>query len=215
MGSSPDTILLTRPEAQSLQTRAHLGPGVKTIVSPLTRIVFRSAEFSAAQAVLFTSRNGIEGALAAGLRPEGRAVCVGDATAARATAAGFSALSANGTAEDLTALALSELSPDRGPLLHPRGLHTDPALKKRLTEAGFTVGCVPVYSPRAGRLLGAGWSDDWRLDRTRAIAISAAAAVPLQALGFATVQTTPEPTGAAMLGTIAAWLSENSRCTAP
>ncbi|MEL6125926.1 MAG: uroporphyrinogen-III synthase [Pseudomonadota bacterium] len=241
MGSSPDTVLLTRPAPAAARTAAALGPSVKTLVSPLTEIRFQQAAFETAQAVLFTSANGAAGAVASGLSTNLPAYCVGPATMDRARAAGLDAHSADGTARELAELVRSTLSPNGGALIHARGAEADSTVRDLLTEAGFTVqdavvyhavplplsadalaalkagriAVAPVYSPRGARLLTAAFDDRWSLSSTHAVAISAAAADPLSQLPFRSVTVAARPDGTAMIDAIIDRLSEISRCTAP
>ena len=90
------TVLLTRPETQSLRFAADLrrrfGP-VSVVLSPVLRIVPRRGPVPLADvaAVVLTSENGAR-ALAAAADVAGmRAYCVGDRTAKVATAAGMRA----------------------------------------------------------------------------------------------------------------------------
>ncbi|MCM2562009.1 uroporphyrinogen-III synthase [Lutimaribacter sp. EGI FJ00015] len=141
------TILLTRPAEGSArfaeELRARLGE-VPIVQSPVLRIIGTGAQpdLSDDPVVLFTSRNGVTHC---GVTPKRgqRALCVGDATAQMARAAGFDAVSASGDVEDLLRLVTHE-APKR-PLLHLRGEHSAGDLAARLRKAGLRVRETVVY----------------------------------------------------------------------
>lgn len=116
--------------------------GAEPIIAPLLHIIpcGYDTNVDGAQALLFTS--------AAGVRafPDARRVrampvlCVGDATAHAATAAGFDDVrSADGDAAVLVQLAIATLDPAKGPLIHVRGTHVAGDLAGHLDAAGFRV----------------------------------------------------------------------------
>ena len=123
----PIPLLITRPLAQSQEFAALIEatyPGrFEPIISPLLEIRPEpgSVDTSGAQALLFSSRNGVrEFARRSGERSL-PALCVGDATAQEAASLGFSAMSAGGDASALTGLAAQSYLPDFGFMLHFRG----------------------------------------------------------------------------------------------
>ncbi|MDU8942503.1 uroporphyrinogen-III synthase [Ovoidimarina sediminis] len=136
-------ILLTRPEASSGAFAAGLaGAGAEILTSPLQEIVPLGDPVTLAPdaVVLFTSRHAPPRvADAAGQR----AYCVGDATAEAARAAGFTTVSASGTAEDLVRL----VARDRpvGPLFYLRGRNVSHDLVQALEGQGRTVAEHVVY----------------------------------------------------------------------
>ncbi|SDW20903.1 uroporphyrinogen-III synthase [Roseicitreum antarcticum] len=175
--------------------------------------------------VIFTSENGVAGYVAGGGRCDLPAWCVGPVTVAAARNAGFvPVVDGGGDAVALSRMLCAQ-RPD-GPLCHARGSHVAADLATSLTAAGLQVteatvyaqhatplsrdACallssagpviVPVFSPRTARLLAQGWA---ALAQPRAsvtaIAISPAAAAPLQSCGFGQVVTAPTPNGAAIL----------------
>lgn len=182
-------VLLTRPEADSREIEAALAP-VPCLVWPLTRVEFLPAELPEAEALVFTSRHGVAGYLAAGGRAGLPAICVGPATRAAAEAAGFGPCADAGG----DAARLPELAAGRGRVLYSRGADVargaDPgwaeAVVYRAVETGGPprsvlralaageVGLVTVWSPRGGRIL-ARHPD---LGALPAVAISAAAGAP-------------------------------------
>jgi uroporphyrinogen-III synthase len=175
------TILLTRPEpaASSMaeDLRAAL-PGAAVLVSPLMRIAYGGAlpPLAGSEALIFTSRHGVEGFCRLSPCRDLRAYSVGEATAEAARARGLRTVAAGGDAEAL--LARIAEAGDAGPFLHPRGRHvaadiagalrarghvaaetvvyTQEALplspEARALLAGAAPVLLPVMSPRSGRL---------------------------------------------------------------
>ncbi|MGF1660156.1 MAG: uroporphyrinogen-III synthase [Rubrimonas sp.] len=228
----PPTLLLTRPQAQSQPLAAALeAEGWRTIVWPLLEIVDVGPppDLSGAQAVLLSSANA---ARRLGLC-DIPALCVGPATAEAASRTGArNVLSADGDADALARLAARTLLPEKGPVLFARGAEVAGNLAGALMAAGFEVreqvvyaarparaapfatahalaagevAAVVFYSPRSAQVF-AGLAEGFRagLARTAAVAISAAAAVPLEGLGFGAVSVAARPDGAAMLDAIRA-----------
>ena len=169
-------LLITRGAAEgaalarTLEARGH-----RCLLEPLFEIhpvaVPQEAlrrDLEGAQALLFTSANGVR-AFAA-LEP-GRAwpvLAVGDATAAAARGAGFATVeSAGGAVEDLAALAAKGLRTTDGPLFHAAASAVAGDLKGALEAAGFAVRRRVLYearpaqafSPETGRALTAGAID--------------------------------------------------------
>ena len=185
-----------------------------------------AAALAACQAVLLTSANGARAlAEASDLRSK-PVFAVGDTTAATAEGLGFTSVaSASGDAAALGALLAQRLDPTKGPLIHVAGVDVagelapegfeirrfalyearqadalpDPAraaLQARALDAAM------FFSPRASQVFAtlvekAGLADACR--GVAAIAISPAAAEPLTALPFRTVQTAARPTRQAVL----------------
>lgn len=209
---------VTRTEPGASRTAARLAAlGFEPLVAPVlaVRPIARPApDLTGFAALAFTSPNGV--AVFADLTPD-RALpvfAVGDTTAERAKQAGFHTVtSASGALSDLAWLIAGEAP---GRVLVPGAREPAGDLNALLDGAVETV-ILPVYeatgtgtrppagfdavlahSPRAamavaqalGRKGGAG-----RL----AVAISAAAAAPLAAAGFAEIRTAGEPTDAAVL----------------
>lgn len=209
---------MTRTEPGASRTATRLAArGFEPLVAPVLAvrpIIQPAPDLTGIAALAFTSPNGV--AVFADLTPErGLPVfAVGDATADRARQAGFRTVtSASGALSDLAWLIAGET---RGPVLVPGAREPAGDMDALLNGAVETV-ILPVYeatetrarppaafdavlahSPRAatavaralGRKGGAG-----RL----AVAISAAAAAPLAAAGFAEIRTAGEPTDAAVL----------------
>lgn len=140
-------LLLTRPAAASARTRAAVElarPGAVVVESPvmeIARVPFVMEERPGG--LILTSENGAEVAAGLGL-PEGTvAWCVGERTAEVARAAGLRDISADGDAEALLRMILSE--PEAGPLLHLRGEHARGDIVPRLRAAGRAARAVVVY----------------------------------------------------------------------
>lgn len=147
------TLLLTRPHTASARfaasLRAMLGDDWPIVESPLLDIVLLTppaddvAMAAAADQVIFTSENGVEG-LAALLPARGRvAWCVGGRTAAAARAVGYQAIAAEGDAPSLRAL-IGAAAP-RARLVHARGRHIVAPLAQQLTAAGLPCTEITVY----------------------------------------------------------------------
>lgn len=141
-------VLITRPEPEASATaRLIAARDFHPIIAPLLHITRRSPSLpdpARLQAILVTSGNALPG-----LAPTHLSVslfAVGDATAERARALGFRAVtSAHGDGAALAALALAQLSPRAGPLLLAAGAHRGDALASTLRAAGFTVARRVLY----------------------------------------------------------------------
>lgn len=140
-------LIITRPAPDAARFAADVTARVDAtiIISPLQKIVPVDAVCDAA-AVLFTSSNGVAQAARMGVTGL-RAWCVGDRTAQQAQKAGFDALSAGGSAEDLIALILAEKPTEN--LTHIRGRETRGDIAPRLTAAGFLCADLIVYEQEA------------------------------------------------------------------
>src|SRR5207253_65525 len=106
-------------------------------------------DLAGVQAVLCTSANGVR-ALARRSGERGIALfAVGEATAARARAEGFSHVeSAGGDVDDLARLACERLAPQDGRLLHVAGSDVAGDLAGLLRDAGFATERVVLYEAR-------------------------------------------------------------------
>ena len=166
-GSLP-RVLLTRARAQAEAFAKQLWAEscLEPIISPMQEMRDLTVTFdlSGISALAFTSKNGVEAfaRLSSARLP---AYCVGEATAARATALGFEATAAAGTAD-----ALRAILPKTG-VLHLHGRHVRQVLgerhlaiynqvalplsdvAQRLLQAG-DIHAVPLFSPRSATLFG-------------------------------------------------------------
>src|SRR5687767_2000262 len=116
-------VLITRPRDDALSLAEKLeGRGHKVLIEPLLEIryvVGAKIDLAGAQAVLFTSTNGVRAFAAAESRRDLPAFAVGDSTAAAARVAGFTMVeSAGGTVDDLVRLVQARLKPQGGALVH-------------------------------------------------------------------------------------------------
>jgi uroporphyrinogen-III synthase len=134
-------VAITRaaPEADLTAERVR-ERGAIPILTPLLTIEPRAfnADVSGAQALLFTSANGVRAFAKASPSRNPVVLTVGDATAAAARDAGFADVrSADGDGIALAALAQQALDPARGALLHISGAHIAIDIAAALTAAGF------------------------------------------------------------------------------
>lgn len=139
-------VLITRPEPGAQDTAARVAAlGFTPIAAPMLAIRPLPARLpTKIQAVLLTSANALP-ALPAALHPV-PLLAVGDATAARARAAGFASVtSAGGDATALAALVARSLTPANGALLLPAARGEGMALARLLRAAGFAVQRRTVY----------------------------------------------------------------------
>lgn len=138
--------MITRPDPGAQDTAARVTAlGYTPIAAPMLTIRPLPARLPAKiQAVLLTSANALP-ALPAALHAL-PLLAVGDATAARARAAGFATVtSANGDATALAALVARSLTPANGALLLPTARGEGMALAGLLRAAGFAVWRRTVY----------------------------------------------------------------------
>lgn len=216
------TVLLTRPTAQSQRFAATLGPEFQVIVSPLLEIIYTSgpSDTGAAQAVVFTSSNGVSGWVQRNGPTNLPAFCVGERTADSAIRAGFSVPA---VAETLATLAPLIAAVTTAPLLHIRGTHVSGDITVLLPAHQITtcityearatplstdahtalstgqIDMIPVFSPRTAHRLVAERADSWQIDNTRLCAISPATADALKTFGQSRIQIAEQPNAASIL----------------
>jgi uroporphyrinogen-III synthase len=152
--SRPRTqALVTRPREESESLASALAVrGIGAIIEPMMEIHYPAGEtldLAAVQAILCTSANGVR-ALA---RESGERalplLAVGEATAARARAEGFTAVeSAGGAVSDLVRLAAERLQPWGGRLLHVAGEAVAGDLVGALRAHGFVTERKVLYEAR-------------------------------------------------------------------
>jgi uroporphyrinogen-III synthase len=147
-------VLITRPRPAAAALAARLAKlGHEPLLEPLLTIAPEpdararlAIALEGAQAVLFTSLNGVDALAASTERRDLRAFAVGDGTAAAARQAGFAEVeSAHADAEALARLVTAKLVPSDGALVHAAGRAVAGDLAGRLARAGFTVRQVPLY----------------------------------------------------------------------
>jgi uroporphyrinogen-III synthase len=145
-------VAITRalPEAERTAERVR-ALGAEAVVAPLLTIVpcAYDTNTEGAQALLFTSSNGVRAFPDARGARARIVLAVGEATAEAARAAGFADVrSAEGDVASLEALALRDLDPGDGKLIHIGGEHLAGDLAGRLQAGGFRVERRVAYSAR-------------------------------------------------------------------
>jgi uroporphyrinogen-III synthase len=230
-------VLLTRPLDESRALAEILeADGIDALIWPLTRIVPTAMELKlpfTTGGLLFTSANGVRAFAALVERRDLPALCVGQATADAARGAGFrDCFTASGDARALADLARRSGLDD---FFHPRGRDTAGDLKgwlaatgHRVTEAVLyqaretgppparvaaslgrgTIELATVWSRRAAAILASQLANSGAdLRRTGLLAISPAAAEPLETSGFRQILVAETPDSAAMLTGIRAFFA--------
>ncbi len=145
--------LVTRPREEAAALAAALAArGIAAVIEPLIEIGFRDEgmpDLAGVQAVLCTSANGVRALARATVERDLPLLAVGNATGARACAAGFiSVASAGGDAADLVRLASQNLRPQDGRLLHISGDTVAGDLAAGLHAHGFAVDRLVLYDAR-------------------------------------------------------------------
>jgi uroporphyrinogen-III synthase len=154
-------ILLTRPRDDTAALAEKLAAAGHDVRSePMLEIRFvpgAVVDLEGAQAILFTSANGVRAFAAAEARRDLPAFAVGEATAAAARRAGFARVeSAAGRVDDLARLARDRLTPGAGAVVHAAGRDVAGDLAGDLSHAGFEVRRAVLYTAEAARALSAG-----------------------------------------------------------
>ena len=144
------SVLVTRPQPGAAETARRLaGMGRRPVVAPVIEIVQLAARLpppDMLQAVLATSGNAIAALSGHGALP---LLAVGDATAAKARARGFTVVhSAGRDAKALAELAIRVCDPAGLPLLFASQQGQGRGLVRRLRAAGFTVLHRSAYAAR-------------------------------------------------------------------
>ncbi|HUS54878.1 MAG TPA: uroporphyrinogen-III synthase [Thermohalobaculum sp.] len=230
-------VLLTRPleDSRALAETLELD-GIDALIWPLTRIVPTVTALKlpfTTGGLLFTSANGVRTLAALIERRDLPALCVGKATADAARKAGFrDCFSASGDARALADLARRSGLRD---FFHPRGHDAAGDLKGWLAETGHRVteavlyqaqetgpppaqvaalltrgeiNLVTIWSSRGAAILARHLAKAGAaLQTTDLLAISPAAAEPLEISGFRQVVIAEAPDGAAMLTKIRAYFA--------
>ena len=163
-------LIITRPapagEAFAASVLAAFAAPLEVIHAPAMRIVPMTFALPETRDVIFTSARGVAQA------PPGHGMtawCVGRATAAAAQAKGYVSRVADGDADALVSLILSQRQ--RGPLVHIAGRHRRGDVAPRLTAAGLRCTTVEAY-------------DQIPLDPPPALAAAAGGDAPLVAPVF-------------------------------
>lgn len=136
-------VAITRamPEAETTAERVR-ALGAEPIVAPLLTIMpcGYDTNTEGAQAIIFTSSNGVRAFPDVRGARDRIVLTVGDVTAEAARAAGFTDVrSANGDVKSLAELAKRDLDPAKGKLIHIAGDHVAGDLGGELRAAGFKV----------------------------------------------------------------------------
>ncbi|MCF2871518.1 uroporphyrinogen-III synthase [Octadecabacter sp. G9-8] len=150
------TVLITRPRVASERFSVALarvaGP-FRPLIVPAFELVATGARIPDFEAAVFTSRAGVAFA------PKGNgrvAYCVGDATADAARQAGYTAISAGGSAQDLCAVILARGALEK--LVHIRGEVSIGDVSTVLTSGGLVCAEIVAYRkdvvPVDGSVLG-------------------------------------------------------------
>jgi uroporphyrinogen-III synthase len=145
-------VAITRalPDAERTADRVR-ALGAAPVLAPLLTIIPCAYDTNVehAQALLFTSANGVRAFPDARRLHAKPVLAVGDATAEAARGAGFSDVrSADGDVAALAELANTVLSPDHGKLVHIGGEHVAGDLAGALSAAGFTIERRIAYAAR-------------------------------------------------------------------
>ncbi len=154
----PMRALVTRPHEEAEGLAAALAArGVEALIEPLMRVHYIDLPMlglAEVQAVLCTSANGVRALARATGERRLPLLAVGDATAARARVEGFASVaSAAGDAADLARLAVEELAPQRGLLLHICGSEVAGDLVGALRKLGFAAEHRVLYEARPSSAL--------------------------------------------------------------
>jgi len=150
-------VAITRatPDAERSAERVRT-LGAEPIIAPLLTIIPCAYDTNVedAQALLFTSANGVRAFPDARRLHAKPVLTVGDATAEAARAAGFTDVrSADGDVTALEALARTTLTPNAGTLIHIGGEHVAGDLTGKLCAEGFAVERRVAYAARAALTL--------------------------------------------------------------
>ena len=136
-------VAITRAEPEASRTAERVrARGAEAIVAPLITIVpcGYDTNTEGAQAIIFTSSNGVRAFPDARGARDRTVLTVGNVTAAAAREAGFTDVrSADGDVRSLAALVKRELDPAKGKLIHIAGDHVAGDLGGELRAAGFNV----------------------------------------------------------------------------
>ena len=148
----------TRPREESESLSAALATrGIDAVIEPLMEVHYRAPatlDLGGVLAVLCTSANGVRALARASGERAIPVFAVGDATALRARAEGFTAVeSAGGNVDDLVRLTAARLRPQDGPLLHIAGEVVAGDIVGELHARGFTIERSILYEARPVAML--------------------------------------------------------------
>ena len=222
-------IWITRAEPEAEATAQRLRAlGHEPVLAPLLEVqpIGAAPSLDGVGALAFTSRNGVR-AFAAHSPARGLPVfAVGDATAGEARNAGFADVaSASGDVAALAELIAARKDALKGQVLYLAPEEPAGDLIADLVDRGVAaraevvyrtapveISAIPaeidallVHSPKAARRLAGTPAVEAAAPSLAVICISAAAAEPLQGLGFAEVLVSPAPNEAALIQRLDAW----------
>ena len=145
--------LVTRPREESESLASALAArGIGTVIEPMLQILYPVAtalDLATVQAILCTSANGVRALARVTGERRLPLFAVGEATAARARAEGFTAVeSAGGAVVDLVRLVTERLRPQDGRLLHAAGDVVAGDLVGALRTRGFVIERSVLYEAR-------------------------------------------------------------------
>ncbi|QEX20005.1 uroporphyrinogen III methyltransferase [Hypericibacter terrae] len=145
------TALITRPDDDAEPLAAALiARGITVVREPLLAVkpvADAVVDLEGVQALLFTSANGVRAFANLSQRRDLPVFAVGDNTARTARATGFDNVeSAAGAVDDLARLVARRLDPKRGALFHAAGSAVAGDLAGLLSEKGFELRRVMLYS---------------------------------------------------------------------
>ncbi|MAK60055.1 MAG: hypothetical protein CMK09_03655 [Ponticaulis sp.] len=147
-------VIVTRAEPGATETARFLAAhGVTVLKTPALDIRLHELEADWApingEKLIFTSANGVRCYKEAGWSRDGFAVCVGPATTAAASEAGFQNLqNTNGDADQLVAEIIGCWHPGEDRFVHYANDAAAGDVCRRLQEAGFAARFVPLYGAR-------------------------------------------------------------------
>ncbi|WP_395647055.1 uroporphyrinogen-III synthase [Terricaulis sp.] len=150
-------VAITRAAPENARTAERVrARGAEPVLAPLLQIIpcGYDTNVADAQALVFTSTNGVHAFPAVRDAKHCVVLAVGDATAEAARQAGFGDVrSAGGDVAALAALAKAQLDPAGGKLIHVAGDHVAGDLSGELRAAGFNIERRLAYVARAVAVL--------------------------------------------------------------
>ncbi|MEX0283345.1 MAG: uroporphyrinogen-III synthase [Paracoccaceae bacterium] len=230
MDETPKAILLlTRPRVAAEEFAERVQgegfQGLEVCVSPLMEIAFHDAPIQTEGIVglIFTSRNGVDAAVSAGVSRHLPAYCVGAATAERARMAGWQVSQTAQDADDLVARMMVQ-QPET-PILHICGENRRGQIAQRLSVQGLLVEeriayeqtlqglsdaaraaltchipvIVPLFSPRTARHFARQVPEGGSI---WVVALSDAVAEPLETLPIRAIEVAASPDAPSMIAAI-------------
>ncbi|MBI1245111.1 MAG: hypothetical protein GC202_08900 [Alphaproteobacteria bacterium] len=167
-------VLVTRPLGEAeLFAVALAMRGHEAVLAPMVTIApvaGAEVDLGEAQAILFTSANGVRAFAIARRERDLPAFCVGDATAAAARATGFTNVeSASGDVEALATLVRERLKPADGALVHAAGTVVAGDLSGALSADGFEVRRAQLYKAEPAATMPAEAAAEIRAGRIDAV----------------------------------------------